>query len=513
MSAAVDANLPGPMIRKRNEQLADDLVLSAAEGMAEQGRADDALAFLDGAAAEGVAPEHIRQMKRRIRQIDNQARVDFLRDTAGDAAELTHLVQTGQAGAREIDAARDAGLFQDREQLEWALRTSAVNVAKANARRGNSLREAYEDLAAGDADQATTNLIYDHLLESAQDSSGEIMPPADRLALGLQLATKTKYVPAGLVADVKENSRSNNPDALAMAAMAHRQIVAAVPGAPTGATNRSELVAHLFDAGMPADEAAQLVISKTEGVAPPNVGETWTKRTKDVDWNERIAAATGGLLSEDAVATDPRLVSDTMALAEEFFKVTGDPEAAIAYAARTAARGRAPTKVFGADHVQKYAPDAVLSSRIDSSLIKRDEIPQLIENETRSALQAAGVTPATLEHGKDPWEVHNGRPPVRLFTDKRTKDEVMTGQPVTYRVLVRHQNGGYTPIRDKSGQYVRYTLPTQTEALVALGAPERRRRERIKAAEGKEKKKADLERSQGGAAFQFGGAGILDRAN
>lgn len=478
---SVDSLLPDHVRKQRNADLRDGLILSRAEGLAEQGRVQEANDFLDSAAAEGVDPSHVRQMKRRVRQIESNARADFQRATAGQVAELAHLVGTGQAGPREIDAARDSGLFRGREAMEWQLRSAYTNVAKAQAKKGRALELAAERVSAGTAGQKDVDRVFEHELSSLPEDA----TTDDKMDVAMRLTRETSYVPSPIKDMVANAGRSNDAEKVAMAAETHRTLKEQNQFVDTGASGQTELVAEMIAAGADPNEAAETIITAARTRDPARSKKVWNETVKDQDpdWNE-IIADNNPHLDEDDVEANIDMRADADLLAQQYHSAGTPVEDAQVYAAKVVGRKYGTSTMFDVSKAQQYAPEIMLRETTPfKALYEPEDFVKFLEEDLVTGLQGVGVTPGVSEAGQEPWEVQDGLPPAIVVTDRQTSRDLAAGRQPTYEVRVRNEYGGYVPVRttDPGQPFMRYTLPTAAEFGTRTGVEGRRETQRAKA--------------------------------
>jgi len=470
--------LPPEIVAEADRKFNAALVYDRAEGLAEAGRADEARAFLDGPDAAGVDPASIRSAKRRVNEVENQVRLDRLRDTADQVGELRYKVGTGEWGRDEVLAADKTGLFKDREGEKWSLLAAVDATQKAAvslARKKTAAMEKYSNSAGLDT-QDEADLVYE---EAAKDFDGETQTPQSFAA---EFVNSTGFVP-GPIKDIldKGGRPSTNPEALAQAGAIHEAIVARTGGVPGLKVAPSVVMtAKLIDAGVPAQEAAaevQEMVRAGNGQVE-RLEKSFREETKDKDWADDLADRLD--LDIDLIKTDPDLLDDYKNLTEFYYtRNNGNAELAGAAAAEQITLNRGASSMFGdEERLSEGDPVTVMKSRVRADYFTKPEIQEYLESKVKEDLGTLGVAPA------GGWGVSEGGvPPVKLEYTKRTKDDLAHGRPPRYRIMVRTDYDAYRPIEstDPRNPYLEFTLPTSTEFMVDTGGLAQERRRRLQA--------------------------------
>ena len=305
--------LPPAVVAEEDRKFNAALVLDRAEGLAESGRADEARAFLDGPDAAGVDPAQIRSAKRRVQEIDNQNRIDHLRDTAGQLGELHYRVGAGEWGRDQILAAEKRGLFQDREGDKWALFAVADAVQKKQIDLDRFRTSAMEKYSTGTGvdTQKEADLVWSEEAKNLPEN------PGDLPAFAAQFVSQAGLVPTPVQDMIAKGDRpSGTPDNLALAARMHAEIMSRNPSAVTKAGPLVEQTAQLIRDNVPPLEAAKEVQQARTLGPSDQLKAQFKETTKTTEWASDLADRSG--VDEDTINSDPRLIDDYRRLTEHY---------------------------------------------------------------------------------------------------------------------------------------------------------------------------------------------------
>ena len=464
-ASRINEMLPPAMVAAADEALKDQLVIDAAEGLAEAGRINEAMEFLDSDEAAGVDPASIRTMKRRVKEIEGEQRRTILRETKGMVAELDHRIRIGEAGAGDIKAADAAGLFDERPEKKFQLMTLAAQVQKARANEGRDATAANEKYAAGGGldTQAETDLVWEEYAGSFDNESGQT-----HQQFVAAFTKEATFVPKPVRQMIQKGNRTADANQLAEAATYHREITNAVPSVNTGAGKQVEMTADLIGSGMHPLEAAKTVREQIAKGGQPVLNDKFKEEAKDdPDWAQDFADRLD--LPIDLVNTDPALAEDHKRLSKSFYLANGgDWEAARSASTNVLSRTRGASTLFTggeAEFFVKYDPVSILADQVSNKYATRQEMQDLIEGQVRTGIEASGLVPGVSAAGRTPWGMDEGRPPVKLQSTDATRRTVEAGDPAVYLVLIRNEAGGYERINKANGEPLTYTLPSSFEYM------------------------------------------------
>jgi hypothetical protein len=473
------------------------------EGLAQEARYEEARKLAEEQAGS-MDPETFRSTKRRIREIQNQARQDFLSDTAAQVTNLEIGIvdassEAGLSGIRQrIESLNQEGFFQGRQHKRAAL------IKQIEAKRGR-LRTGQEELGVALAkfDSGTGNDTQkeaDLVWGVYSDKLPEDASAADRIDHAVNFASKSGYLPTEFKRLVENAERvTNQPDLLATAAQVYDRASADDAQIDMGLRNRENsrvrLTATYQDVmGTSYEDAANLVNENIPDAAKlKERREVFDEEVDDLDFNNLIGDALdqGGFLGIgdlDAEDVSARARAEYERALRVNYEMSGDMEIATAAASRRFRERYGTTRVGDVEQVTMHPPERFFPGAINS-LLTPDQKATIITQDVEQSLQELGVTPGIVvgqegvgterpglgqqlpspsQEGEQKLFAvdESGVPAYRLVADDRTERALARGEPPSYEVRVRNDFGVLVPLRvdtDAGSQIVRWDMPSRTE--------------------------------------------------
>lgn len=450
----VGPSLRPDVLEAKMRELGDKTIEAKVEGLAQARRYEDAQAFLKDAEGE-LEPGTVRFLGRRIREIQNTHQQDFHAATDGEIADVSIAIidagsQTELRALREdVETMASQGMFEGREQTRVSLIRAIESKHQAIIENNRDLATALQQYGSGTGNdsQKFADLAYGAI--SARYPEG--LAPEEKDALDREFVKRSGFVPTPVKRLLENAERVENPEMLARAAQLDADIQAAAPGAETEAGMRSELTQAFNTIGLSWDEAAQLVIDR----APDNAtvkarDEEFKEEFEDQDWREFLADAglagsefdpgvtsVGGLLVprlfSPAAEIPAGLVEEAEQVTRQFYKLSGDADAARAAAGKHLSKVYGVTGVGGQARTQKYPPERYLKVGDE-----RDEAlrTSAMDGLARRAIEATGAAVPDVEDGRSHM----------LVSDRQTQRDLEQGLLPSYEVRVRSKLDGDTMV-------------------------------------------------------------------
>lgn len=502
---AINASLTPEQVRELSEVTGDRTILAQAEGLALQGRVDEARAVLD-AEQENLTPETFRAAKQRVRSIEQD---QLNQHRAAAANKITDLeiriidaqdTQTLSQLRAEVEQGGEDELFKGRPGARATLirqiESKRQGLIKAQQDVGTALLEVESGL--GNTSQKRADLAFSAYMNSV----GDDLSAQDRLRAGAEFASKSGFLPSEFKNVVESAERRPEPELLATAASIHQAAKSANPNVDTGAGDRVKAAAVMSETfGMSVEDAAALTVENLPDNAELKARrEQFDEQFADFDAAEFLRendAVTESFLGLGVFGSDAQVPaqaqSDFERMLRSAYDLSGDPEIARHVALNrfgevygdTGVGGTLATTKFPAEQALPSAMAANLSREERTELLNgdvqrlmadREIVPGVISPERPGALETftaltgiatapfgpSGVVPAVeafrkrLEEGGGPVVDASGVPEFSLSADDRTTREIVSGRQPTYRLNVRNSYGALVPVG-------RYVLPTAEE--------------------------------------------------
>lgn len=462
------------------EAFADQALIAQAEGLAQAGRFDEARALLDENQGE-LTPQIFRNAKGRIRTIENDLRADQNAATDGIVADLEiKILKTVTAGGdldemeKEVEAAKTAGLFENREQTRVRLVRMIERARRAQQQNLADRLAVQQKLLTGEglATKKEATLAWDMAVEQL-DPEVSVDEVLDRAAL---FAAETGWLPPRLAQQIKNAERVEDPTLLAAGAQVYDRIVERAPEAVGVAEigPRVGLTSAIVERipGSTYESAADLVQTKL-----PDEQELVRRRAQftidfeDLDSFDAIRSIDGfggGFFGDDVVIS--QRVADTYeSTLRLLYDMHGQADIAQKAAERIFQQRFSVSEVGGVEHVVEFAPERHLPGAANHHLAREQKTPVIndlvldwIEDQgieiPPSVIGAEGSGKPVIPGGVSedllaaiggPRQSNivdtSGIPAFTLIADDRTKRDIQQGLPPTWEVRVRNTFGVLVP--------------------------------------------------------------------
>lgn len=431
--------------------LKDGAVLSVAEGLARNGRFQEAIRFLRSDAASGVDPDVLIGAERRVIEQENRARQEQLRATAGLVEEIEFKIRTGQATEQDIAAATAKGVYANRPGLQSSHRFMLLEHQRKKEEQEKKVTDKVEKLNNRDPGG------YPSSQNEADDiwkaRHGGIEDPNERLKMAVAFSVQTGYLPNEYRRTIKAAETVNDPEYLAAMARLDATIREGNPMADTGSGDRILAVQDLAAVyGGDFARAAKDVIDRNINSKTVN-----RRNTEVAEAIKAVPAEAWSTLAErEFGSTDPRLVNMLQDRAKRLFLILDDMSQAMRLSAVAIAReGWGTTRVGKGKGLQQYAPERLMPPL--ARVLPPNLVTEVIDDDVTSLLGQLGIQlPDTL-----PSWVERDTPLYRLVVDKEGKGD--TVGDVRPRLEVLNVYGIYEPIRLADGSFVRWRPPNDGE--------------------------------------------------
>jgi len=378
------------------------------------------------------------QAKAQQAEVDAQAKAE----RAAKIAALDLAVSRGQAGYKELEQARQGGLFdkdpdkftslskavdgryeKDRKKAEGAaLVNSALLGETVLDARNKDHKKAADDTYAAWTDQEAIKAL----------------PMEVRNSATVDFVAKTGILPERAASDIRTGMMGPAETQVQTADLVAR--MDALPGDHLKGVGehslaKSRLIASMTRVGVPAEDAVKRATELTD----PTKREMFTARAeafKDVTkfTASDVADHFDGWLPwqwdpdvPNTVAA--QLVADINGLFERQYMLTGDEDLAKTYALKKIGNTWGVTSVDGSERLTKYPPEAFYGIGGDNDWM---------QSQLQADLTEQGLPEKTKLDD------------ILLEADDRTAREASTGRP-TYQVLVRGKDGAWEPFTTKDG--------------------------------------------------------------
>lgn len=437
------------------------------------------------AASDQMTQDEFHNVKRRIREIENQNRQDFLRDTVTSVADLeigiVGTIETGgdlDVAEAQVEDFQENGMFEGRQEARVRLIKMISNARRARITGQRDTTEALERFNSGLGldTKRQAELAWDAMAATISPDTS----PQDVLEFASQFAVTSGWVPPAITQQFTNAERTENPELLAAAALQFDTIRQRARDAQglSEAGDRTLLTSAMQEfLGTTYEQAASMVQQNLP------TSEQLTQRR--AQFQEEIAEdfdPVDDLVDEFEVFSDDDIVSDEAVVEYEkrvrsFYDMHGNLDFARAAASRAVGLMFGETSVGGEPRTQRLAPEGFFPGAVNNRL--DPEAKQLIiEQDIERFLATNNTIPSVVlgaeeavrplsqrqqflreEMGLPPMPAFvdaSGFPPYSLVTDIQTENDLANERPPSYELRVRGQFGVLVPVG-------RYVMPTMEQ--------------------------------------------------
>ncbi len=476
------AGIPPLALAKMAIEFADDAIFAQVEGLALQRRFEEARALADEEAGE-FPPERFRTLKRRVREIETQARADDLIANADELADIDIAI-TGATDVKALEVliervkeARDAGALtpgQAATRLE-KIASRGRSLIKAGQQMAEDVK-AYLELRVTDRKQAdrVDKILIDNARTKAE-AKGEELTPGDALKITVNANARMGILAGTDRSDIDVAGVTKDPAALERGILVAQEYGRGAPGLDLNMKPQLSIALFYTDTlKMTSDKAAQFTINNIpDGPTRKQRQEEFAELTVDLDVEERIQddifdITTLGFGAD--VVVSARAQEDYLKIFNARYLFTGDEDAAKEVAARDFQRVYGVTRTgTGVARLMRNTPERMLPAAVLQN-IDPDMATQLINEDVNANIKRLFFLPTTPEGAIAPpgpeatpeellrqaLVIEAGVPTEWILAD--------TGIPGTYEVRFRNSEGVMAPFVDSAtGESFKYTVPTIDE--------------------------------------------------
>lgn len=474
------AGVPPLALAKMALEFADDAIFAQVEGLALQRRFEEARALSDDEAGE-FPPERFRTLKRRIREIETQARADDLIANADELADIDiATIDAQNVGDLEVqrervEEARDAGVLTPGQAAARiaAIASRGRSLIKAGKQREEAVKAFLENRVT---DRKQADLVNEILIERARaraEAKGEELTPDAALKITVNANARMGILAGTDRSDIDVAGVTNDPATLERGILVAQ---AYSKGAPSVDLNEKPqlTIARVYSEllGMTPEKAAQFTISRVPDQATRKQRtEEFAELTAELDVEERIQddVLETGFFESDAVVS-AKAQEDYLKIFNARYLFTGDEDVAKEAAIRDFRRVYGITRAgTGIARVVKNPPERMLPAAVLQNL-DPDMATQLINEDVNANIKRIFFLPTTPEGAIAPpgpeatpeellrqtLLIEAGVPTEWVLAD--------TGVPGTYEVRFLNSEGVMAPFVDPvTGESFKYTVPTIDE--------------------------------------------------
>lgn len=516
-ASTIVAGLPPAAVQSALEGFEDAALIATAEGLAQQGRYDEARAFLAENGGD-LSASQAQTAGKRIRELEGQHRADRaadlianLADTQIAIAEATS-VNTLAAIRQDIDMRRANGEFEGNENMFVTLTKQILAQQNALVSASGNTNTALENWQAGSASQSEADKVYDLFLEQLPDEITN--DPAAMIPHVTAFVQQGGVVPSSISRFIENAEITGDDQKIAVAAaydMALKDVSSEIDNGAGIRIETTQALAQVF--GNTWTDAATLAASMSPEtqIERQQRSDDFATVTAEVDFEANVAeildidTSSFGrtfLGSEDVVIPLAAQNAYTAAFKEGYVN-TGNVEVAEAMAKALLTRpdGWAPSAVGSAPTVMRFAPERLLdptlvnelesaesgmTSAVLQSILARDmmelgiEASNVIGNEEVTGDDGKPLVVPVLtgfplggdikfteitfgEQGENTLAVTDtsGLPAFSIQSDDQTRAELASGGEPSYLLMVRNEAGIPTYVQNNTtGEFLRWTLPT-----------------------------------------------------
>ena len=474
------AGVPPLTLAKMALEFADDAIFAQVEGLALQGRFQEARALADDEAGE-FSSERFRTLKRRVREIEANARADDLVANADEVADIdiatTDASNVGDLEVlrERVEAARDDGILTPAQAADATSKIASRgrSLIKGGKKREEAVKAFLENRVT---DRKQADLVNEILIERARaraEAKGEELTPEAALRVTVAANARMGMVAGTDREDVDVAGVTNDPATLERGIVVAQAYSKDAPGVDLNEKPQltiARVYAELL--GMTPEKAAQFTISRVPDQATRKQRtEEFAELTVELDVEERIQddILETGFFESDAVVS-AKAQEDYMKIFNARYLFTGDEDVAKEAAIRDFRRVYGITRVgTGVARVVKNPPERMLPAAVLQNL-DPDMVTQIINEDVSANIKRIFFLPTTPEGaiappgpGATPEEllrqalvIEAGVPTEWVLAD--------IGTPGTYEVRFLNIEGVMAPFVDpKTGESLKYTVPTVDE--------------------------------------------------
>jgi len=477
---AFNAAIPPERRRALAESDSDQLIMAEIEGLALGGRLEEARALTNSTQGQ-IGTEAFRFMKRRITEIENNKRSDFLSGTAAQVQDIRIGVVDAQSVGElrllrnRVETLRAGGFFRGREEMAGSLIREIETKRQRLVDGQKDLQEALGKFRGGTGldDQDEADLVWQQVATRLEDATPERL--LDHVG---EFTAEAGFLPTAFKRLVENAERTDDPEVLASGARIYDRVKqTGLESIDTGANERGSRV-RLASAvvglqGVSYEDAARTVNDSL----PDSVTLKARREQFDADFGDfdardflrskdAIPEAILGVFGETARIPAPAAV-DFEKMLRLHYELTGDPAVAEEAALKRFQEVYGATRIGGQLRMAKMPAERFFPGALNRDLDDEEKAAVLEGDITRFLEVAERLTGEPMlpqvviddGAGGDTSDL----PAFSLVADEVTLDDIARGRRPRYQLRVRDTQGMMAwprmVMEDGTTQRLRYQMP------------------------------------------------------